>query len=387
MIAKTFSGMEEVLAAELNTLGAKNIQQQNRAVNFEGDQPLLYRCNLWLRTALRVLKPVHQFHAADEHQLYCSVQEIDWRSYLGVNDTLAVNAVVHSPHFTHSQYVGLKVKDAIVDQFRQHTGRRPSIDPANPTLRVHVHISNDQCTLALDSSGESLHKRGYRLDKNEAPLNEALAAGLVLLTGWNGQGNFVDPMCGSGAIVIEAAMIAHNIAPGLNRQFGFMSWKDFDAAIWQRVQREAFAAIRGIEYKIIGADISRSVLQAARKNARLAGVEGKVDFIVSAFEDFVPPAGGGVLVMNPPYGERMKKAAIESFYRMIGDGLKQRFAGFEAWIFSGNPAAVKHIGLRPSQKHILYNGGLECRFQKFAIYEGSIKSKYSRLPESRRDHS
>jgi putative N6-adenine-specific DNA methylase len=382
MIAKTFSGLEEVLAAELNALGAQNIQTQNRAVSFWGAQTLLYRCNLWLRTALRVLKPVYQFNTTNEHQLYRQVQEIDWRRYLSVNDTLAVNAVVHSPHFTHSQYVALKVKDAIVDQFRQHTGRRPSIDPAHPSLRVHVHIANDQCTLALDSSGESLHKRGYRLDKSEAPLNEALAAGLALLTGWNGQGNFVDPMCGSGTIVIEAAMIAHNTAPGLKRKFGFMTWKDFDAAIWERVQREAFAAIGGFEYKIIGADILQSVLRAARKNARQAGVEDKVEFMVSAFEEFVPPAGGGVLLMNPPYGERMKKAAIESFYKMIGDGLKQRFAGYDAWIFSGNPAALKHIGLRPSQKHTLYNGGLECRFQKFAIYEGSIKSKYSRLKES-----
>ncbi len=382
MIAKTFSGMEEVLAAELNALGAQNIQAQNRAVSFWGDQTLLYRCNLWLRTALRVLKPLHQFHAANEHQLYRGVQDIDWRSYLGVNDTLAVNAVVHSPHLTHSQYVGLKVKDAIVDQFRQHTGRRPSIEPASPTLRVHVHIANDQCTLALDSSGESLHKRGYRLDKNEAPLNEALAAGLVLLTGWSGQSNFVDPMCGAGTIVIEAAMIAHNIAPGLKRKFGFMTWKDFNPENWERAKNQALAAVRRFEYKIVGGDISQTVLRAARKNARQAGVEDKVEFVVSAFEEFVPPAGGGVLVMNPPYGERMKKAAIESFYKMIGDGLKQRFAGYEAWIFSGNPDALKHLGLRPSQKHTLYHGGLECKFQKFAIYEGSIKSKYSRLKQS-----
>ncbi len=376
MIAKTFSGLEEVLAAELSAQGAEKIQRQNRAVSFSGDQSLLYKCNLWLRTALRVLKPVHQFSATNEHRLYRCLQEIDWRRYLNVEDTLAVNAVVASPHFNHSQYVALKVKDAIVDQFRKHYGRRPSVDVTDPRLRIHIHIADTLCSVALDSSEESLHKRGYRLDKIEAPLNEALAAGLVLLTGWNQESHFVDPMCGSGTIVIEAAMLAHNIAPGRNRKFGFMKWQDFDADLWQRIRNEASLAGRQLDRKIIGADVSREALRSSKKNVQQVGLDGKIDLEVSRFEDYIPPAGPGMLVMNPPYGERMQKSDIESFYKMIGDSLKQRFAGYDAWILSGNKDALKHIGLRPSQKHIIFNGGLECKFQRFSIYQGSVKSKY-----------
>ena len=382
MIAKTFSGLEEVLAAELRGLGAENIQAQNRAVSFSGDQSLLYNCNLWLRTALRILKPIHRFTATNAHQLYRQVQEVDWRQYLSVSDTLAVNAVVSSPHLTHSQYVALKVKDAIVDQFRKQGGRRPSVEVTDPTLRIHVHVSNEQCSLALDSSGESLHKRGYRRDKNEAPLNEALAAGLVLLSGWNGQSHFVDPMCGSGTIVIEAALMAHNLAPGCNRKFGFMTWRDFKPDLWGRLREQAMETTRRFEYQIVGADISANVLRAAQKNVQHARLDGKIKLGVSSFEDFTPPTGGGTLLMNPPYGERMKKADIESFYKMVGDRLKHGFAGYDAWIFSGHHEALRHVGLRPSAKLTLFNGGLECKFQKYVIYAGSVKSKYTQLHQS-----
>lgn len=377
IIAKTFSGLEQVLAAELKALGAEQILLQNRAVSYLGDHDLLYKSNLWLRTALRVLKSIHQFSATNEHRLYRGIQEIEWRDFLSVEDSLAVSAVVSSPHFNHSQYVALKVKDAIVDQFRQHFGRRPSVDVENPTLRIHIHIADQQCSLALDSSGESLHKRGYRLDKNVAPLNEALAAGLLLLAGWSGEQNFVDPMCGSGTIAIEAAMLAYNIPPGHNRKFGFMKWRDWDSELWQRIRSEATAARRQFDCKIVGTDISRDTVRAAHKNVMQAGLDGKIDLAVSAFESFIPPVCPGLLVMNPPYGERMKKSDIEAFYKMIGDSLKQRFAGYEAWILSGNKGALKHIGLRPSQKHVLFNGGLECTFQRFSIYQGSVKSKYT----------
>jgi putative N6-adenine-specific DNA methylase len=377
MVAKTFSGLEEVLAAELKALGAQNVEPQNRAASFSGGQAVLYNCNLWLRTALRVLKPIHQFAATNEQRLYRGIQEIDWRRQLNVDDTFAVNAVTASPYFTHSQYAALKVKDAIVDQFRQHTGRRPSVDPDAPALRLHVHIVNAQCSVALDSSGDSLHRRGYRQDKNEAPLNEALAAGLVLISGWRGDGHFVDPMCGSGTILIEAAMAARNIAPGLNRKFCFMNWKDFDRELWQRVRGEALDSAVSFDHKIAGADISAKAVRSAQANIQRAGLSESIELGASAFENFTPPGGQGLLIMNPPYGERMKKNDIESFYRMIGDSFKERFAGYDAWVFSGNKDALKSLGLRPSQKYTLFNGGLECKFQKYSIYRGSVKSKYT----------
>lgn len=379
MVAKTFYGLEEVLARELKELGAENIELQNRAISFTGDQALLYRSNLCLRSALRILKPLQKFTSRNEWDLYNGAQKIDWSRYCDADSTIAVSAVVNSPHFTHSQYVSQKIKDAVVDQFRTLCGRRPSVDVLNPTLRLHVYISDETCTLSLDSSGDSLHKRGYRLEGRDAPLNEALAAGLILLTGWHGQSNFIDPMCGSGTLVIEAAMIAYNIPPGLNRDFGFMRWKDFDGQLWERVRQNASEKIADFKHQIIGSDISREAIALARKTLERAHLSGKINLAVTPFETQRPPSSGGVLVMNPPYGERMKKADIVEFYKMIGDHLKQHYTGYDAWILSANREAIKHLGLRPSKTVTVFNGGLECKFQKFTLYKGSRKSKYQTL--------
>ncbi len=377
MVAKTCYGLEEVLAQELKELGAESIQTQNRAIRFTGDQALLYRSNLCLRSALRILKPLHKFTPHNERDLYKGAQEIDWSRYGDINDTLAVNAVVNSPYFTHSQYVSQKIKDAIVDQFRKRCGRRPSVDVLNPTLRIHVHVSDETCTLLLDSSGDSLHKRGYRTEGRDAPLNEALAAGLILLTGWQGQTNFIDPMCGSGTLVIEAAMIADNIPPGLHRTgFGFMRWKDFDGQLWDRVRQSASEKIAAFKHQIIGSDISHEAVELAQKNIARAHLSGKINLAVTPFETQHPPSSGGVMVMNPPYGERMKNADLLAFYKMIGDQLKQHYTGCDAWILSANREALKHLGLRPSKTVTVFNGGLECKFQRFTLYKGSLKSKY-----------
>ncbi len=376
MVAKTFSGLEEVLAEELKQLGAQEIQIQKRAVSFRGDQELLYRANLYLRTALRILKPIAEFSIENESDLYRKVREIDWSSYLGVDDTLAVNGVLKSERIRHSKYLALKVKDAIVDQFREKFRRRPSVDVSDPTLRLNVYLYNDQCTISLDSSGNSLHKRGYRLESTQAPLNEVLAAGMVLLSGWNRHSNFVDPMCGSGTIVIEAALYALNLPPnGQRKVFGFTKWKDFDSKLWQKILKEIPKNRRSFDFEIVGADKSDRALRIAEENIKRAGLEEEIACVQVSFESFVPPEGGGTLITNPPYGERMKKDAIGEFYKMIGDHLKQFFNGYDAWILSANQEALKRIGLRASQKHTLYNGGLLCKFQKYGMYEGSKKKK------------
>lgn len=374
MTATTLYGLEEILAKELQNLGASQITQENRAVTFHGDKRLLYRANLEIRTALKILVPIHSFTARDDDTLYAQVREVDWRQYMGVNDTLAVDNVVHSKHFTHSKYVALRVKDAIVDQFREQNGKRPSVDLENPSLRINIYISHDECILSLDSSGDSLHRRGYRIDGEMAPLNEVLAAGMVQLTGWQADTHFIDPMCGSGTILCEAALFALNIAPNIHRDdFGFMQWPDFDPNLWQEVRVKAQKNERPFEYQIIGSDVSGKALDSARKNITRAGLDEIIRLAKSAFEEREPSVEEGIIVMNPPYGERMETDDIIAFYRQIGDQLKQNYHGFDAWILSGNRDALKHVGLRPSENIILYNGPIECRFQKFPLYKGSRK--------------
>ncbi|NOY78785.1 MAG: methyltransferase [Calditrichaeota bacterium] len=376
MIAKTFSGLEEVLAEELQQLGAQDIQVGKRAVSFWGNQELLYRANLYLRTALRILKPVAEFTVEDETDLYRGIRGMDWSAYLDVEGTLAVDGVVKSDRIRHSKYLALKVKDAIADQFREKFGRRPSVDVSDPTLRLNVYLYKDRCTVSLDSSGESLHRRGYRLESMQAPLNEVLAAGMILLSGWNRHSHFVDPMCGSGTIVIEAALYALNLPPnGQRKTFGFMKWKDFNSQLWQHVLGEVPQHKRSFDFEIVGADRSARALRVAKENIKRAGLEGVVTCVQASFESFLPPEGEGVLITNPPYGERMKKEAIGEFYKMIGDHLKQAFNGYDAWILSANRDALKRIGLRASQRHTLYNGGLLCKFQKYSMYAGSKKRK------------
>ena len=374
LIAKTLAGLEEVLAHELEALGAQNIEPLNRAVAFEGDQALMYRANLELRTALRILKPVHTGKVKTEEELYRLVRGVDWSQYMKVNDTLAVDGVTNSKFFTHSKYVALKTKDAIVDQFRKNTGRRPNVNVFAPRLRVNVHIFNDECTIALDSSDESLHKRGYRLSSVEAPINEVLAAGMVLLSGWKADQPLVDPMCGSGTLLIEAGLIATQSAPQLNREkFGFKRWPDFDQKLWDQILEHAKQQVRKSPVPILGSDKDFKAVRLTEQNAMAAGIEGTITVQRKKLEKLIPEVEQGVVLMNPPYDERLSEADIGAFYEMIGDQLKQRFQGFEAWIISSNKDGFKRVGLKASKKIPLYNGALECRFVKYELYAGSRK--------------
>ncbi|HEX2934015.1 MAG TPA: THUMP domain-containing protein [Bacteroidales bacterium] len=375
LVAKTFKGLEDVLATEITNLGAKDVKVLNRAVSFKADQMLLYKANLWLRTALKVLKPIHSFKARNEVELYKGIAQIDWSEYMNVDDTLSINTVVTSPYFNHSQFVALKAKDAIVDQFREKFNKRPSIDVENPTLLINIHLAEDECMVSLDSSGESLHRRGYRLNSVLAPLNEVLAAGMIMLTGWDGNSNFLDPMCGSGTIPIEAALIAYNIPPGIFRkEFGFEKWKDFDQELFQQVYDDD-ADSRTFDYQILGSDVSAGAIRIANENAKKAFLLNKIKLSVASMESVIPPEGGGIIITNPPYGERLKKNNIQAMYQSMGNHMKKYFAGYDVWILSGNKEAIDSIGLHPSKKINLLNGSIECKFQRYSIYSGSMKQK------------
>jgi putative N6-adenine-specific DNA methylase len=374
LVAKTFKGLENVLVTELTNLGAIDVKVLNRAVSFRGDKAFMYKANLCLRTALKILKPIHSFKTRNEIDLYKGIAQIDWNEYLNVDDTLSINTMVSSPFFNNSQFVALKAKDAIVDQFRNKFGKRPSIDTAQPTILLDIHLTNEECVVSIDSSGESLHKRGYRINSTLAPLNEVLAAGMILLSGWNGSSNFIDPMCGSGTLPIEAALIAYNIPPGIFRkEFGFEKWKDFDPDIFEAVYNDDSGS-RDFQHEIMGSDISAGVIRIASENAKNAFLANKINFQVKPFESLIPPAAGGVIMINPPYGERIKKTNIEVFYQSIGNQMKRNCAGFDVWILSGNKEAMDYIGLHPSKKVTLFNGAIECKFQKFTIYQGSKKT-------------
>jgi putative N6-adenine-specific DNA methylase len=377
MIAKTIFGLEEVLSTELQRLGARNVEVHNRAVSFTGDKGFMYKANLCLRTALRVLVPIETFKVTDEKSLYDSIQAINWEDYIDVTDTIAIDTVLNSELFTHSQYLSQKAKDAVVDQFRAKHGERPSVDLDRPTLRINLHIFQDTCSVSLDSSGESLHKRGYRDKTNLAPLNEVLAAGLVLLSGWDKRSTFIDPMCGSGTILIEAALIANNIPPGYYREeYGFERWKKFmpfDEELYNTIFDSAINKITNLEQKIVGGELSPNVAKKAKENIKHAKVDDIVSIKNCDLKDFEVPPGRGVVIINPPYGERMDKDNIEELYKMMGDTFKKSFSGYDCWILSSNMEAFKHVGLRPSRKIVLFNGQLECRFMKYEMYQGTKK--------------
>ena len=379
MVAKTFKGLEEVLYNELITIGATSVRKGIRMVEFEGDKEMMYRANFYLRTALRILKPIANFKAQDEDELYQAVKKTDWSSFFDVKSTFAVDSVVNSKYFSHSKYVALKVKDAIVDQFRDKFGKRPYVETDDPDVRLSVHITNDLCTISLDSSGESLHKRGYRIKATKAPLNEVLAAGMILLSGWDGKSVFIDPMCGSGTILIEAAMIAHNIPPGIYRnRFAFENWNDFDDDLLQKIYDEE-SQNENIDIQILGYDVSEVAIRIAEENCKNAGLHRMISLQVKDIEQLVPEnTPKGVVVTNPPYGERLVKDEIEVFYKMMGDQFKNNFANFTVWLLSSNMQAIKNIGLHPEQKLTLYNGPLECKFLKYSIYQGSKKSRISK---------
>ena len=377
MVAKTIFGLEELCASELRRLGAENVAIHNRAVSFEGNIGVMYKANLLLRTALRVLVPMHEFHAHNEHEFYDEVKKIDWSQYLSADDTIAIDTVLNTPIFNHSQYISQKAKDAIVDQFRDRYGRRPSVDLDRPTLRLHIHIYNDVCTIAFDSSGDSLHKRGYRAKTNLAPINEVLAAGLVMLSGWNSYMPLIDPMCGSGTILIEAAMIACDIPAAIHRKwFGFEGWHShlpYDAELWKTIHTAAIDRISDIQPQLLGCEISPHVARKAKENIKWAKVEDMIHIVNTDFRDYEPPAGGGTLIMNPPYGERMEKDDIDALYKSVGDTFKKRYGGYDCWLITSNMEAVKQIGLRPSRKITLFNGQLECKYLKYSMYAGTKK--------------
>lgn len=371
---KTFAGLESVLAEELHQLGAEKVAAGTRIVHCEGELELLYRINYECRTALRVLVPIDTFRATHERRLYTKILQIDWTQYLDLHQTFAIDAVTNSRHFRHSKYVALKCKDAIADQFRDRFGKRPSVNTQRPDLRINVHISNDMCTVSLDSSGESLHKRNYRVDSVEAPLNEVLAAGMIMLSGWTGERPFIDPMCGSGTLLIEAAMLAARIPPQRQRRdFGFRHWPNFDKALWQKVKQRAQEGIQPITVPILGYDRDFKAVKISHQNILGAQLSGKVDVERKQFERLAAPPPPGLMMMNPPYDERLQIADIQAFYKSIGDQLKQEYAGYEAWIISSNITALKSIGLRASRRITLFNGPLECKFMKFELYEGSKK--------------
>ena len=372
LIAKTFMGLEPVLAKELTQLGANNVQIGRRMVSFTGNKEMMYRANFSLHTAIRIIKPIKHFKAKSADDVYDEVKKIDWSQYLDLKKSFAVDSVVFSDEFRHSKFVSYKVKDAIVDQFREKTGQRPNISVANPDIRLNMHIAEDRCTLSLDSSGESLHRRGYRQESVEAPLNEVLAAGMILMTGWNGETDFIDPMCGSGTLLIEAALIAHNMAPGVFRKgYAFEKWPDFDADLFDRIYNDD-SQEREFNHHIYGYDIDMASVQKARLNVRAAGLTKDITIDQADFKDFKQPAEKAIMVTNPPYGERISTPDLLGTYRMIGETLKHQFKGNDAWVLSYREECFEQIGLKPSIKIPLYNGSLECEFRKYQMFEGKL---------------
>lgn len=373
LIAKTFMGLEPVLAKELTQLGANEVQIGRRMVSFMGDKEMMYRANFQLHTAIRILKPIKHFKALSADDVYREVQKIDWSEYIGLDKTFAVDSVVFSEEFRHSKFVAYKVKDAIVDQFREKTGKRPNISVANPDIRLNIHIAEDKCTLSLDSSGESLHRRGYRQESVEAPLNEVLAAGMILMTGWQGETDFIDPMCGSGTLLVEAALIAHNMAPGLFRkEYAFEKWPDFDSDLFDRIYNDD-SNEREFTHHIYGYDVDIKAVNTARLNVRAAGLVNDITVEEADFKNFTQPKEKSIIVTNPPYGERISTPDLLGTYKMIGERLKHQFLNNDAWILSYREECFDQIGLKPSIKIPVYNGSLECEFRKYQIFDGKMK--------------
>ena len=373
MVAKTLYGLEDVLAGELIELGADNVQIGRRMVSFEGSRELLYKANFHCRTALRILKTIACFKAQNPDEVYEQIKKLNWSEYLPEKKTFAIDTVVYSESFTHSKFVAYRVKDAIVDFFTEQEKPRPSVRINNPDLQLHLHISHNECTLALDSSGESLHKRGYRVESGEAALNEVLAAGMILKTGWKGGSPFVDPMCGSGTLLIEAALIALNIAPGVFRnQFAFEKWDDFDEELFEQVSSDD-SREKPFHFKCYGSDNSREAIIAASKNVKGAGLSQYVDLKLKSFQQITENPGKGILITNPPYGERLNPRDLMELYTMIGERLKHVFPGYDAWIISANPEGLENIGLKPTSKIKLINGALDCEYRQYRLFSGKHK--------------
>ena len=384
MVAKTLFGFEEILAREIRNLGGGNVREGVRSVSFTGDTGFMYKANLCLRTAIKILKPIHSFSVQNENELYKSIYRMDWSEYLTVDTTFAIDATVKSDNFTHSLYVSQKVKDAIADKFRDTEGHRPNVDVKHPDLRINIHIHKDRCNVSLDSSGRSLHQRGYRISTNIAPINEVLAAGLLLLSGWDGQCDFIDPMCGSGTLLTEAAMIACNIPVNINRkEFAFEKWDDFDEDLFGKIVESQLNKTIEFRHKIIGYDKAPSAVRKAAENIESANLSDYITVERKNFFDTRKPMEGKLhMVFNPPYGERLDRSElasdfdVEAFYADIGDTLKQEYPGTDAWFITSNLEALKFVGLRPSRKIKVFNSQLESRLVKYVMYEGSKKAKY-----------
>lgn len=379
MLAKTFFGFEDILATELQKLGAANVQKGVRSVSFEGDKGFMYKANLCLRTALKILKPIHKFFIRNEKDYYQKLYDFHWEKYFDVKQTFAISVTLQTEIFNHSQYVGLRAKDAIVDRFRNKIGKRPNVDTLHPDLQLHIHIQKNEVIVSLDSSGASLHHRGYRSATNIAPINEVLAAGILLLSGWDGQSDFLDPMCGSGTFLIEAAMIACNIPANIHRrEFAFEKWNDYDVDLFELIFDSCLKKTREFHHSIVGYDKAPSAVAKAKENLKNANLSEYVEiqqknFFESEKENKNAPLH---MVFNPPYNERLQ-IDIPKFYESIGNTLKNNYPNTDTWFITSNLESLKYVGLRPSRKIKLFNGKLESRLLNYKMYEGSKKGKYN----------
>lgn len=370
LIAKTFSGLEDVLAKEVKRIGGKNVHRGNRAVFYEGDLEIIYKSNYLLRTALRILKEVEYFQFQDVDQFYLKCKNVNWKNYFDVEQNFVINSVViNSRDFNNSMFASMKVKDAIADYFRDNFGKRPSVDTENPDIIINVHIYQKNCTLSIDSSGESLHKRGYRIKQGEAPLNEVLAAGMIMIAGWYGNSDFMDPMCGSGTLAIEAALIAQNVpAAKLRKEFAFQNWNDYDQLLWDKITEPV--AKRDFRHTIYASDISGSNLLNAQTNARRALVFNKIKFQKCDFKDLEIDLEEATIITNPPYGERLVERDLNGLYEMVGERFKHQYPGNSAWVISSAIESLNYIGLKPAAKIDLFNGPLKCKFNNYQLFKG-----------------
>lgn len=370
LIAKTFSGLEDVLAKEVKRIGGQNVRRGNRAVFYEGDLEMIYKSNYHLRAALRILREIEYFQFKDVDQFYLKCKNVKWKNYFDVDQNFVINSnVVTSRDFNNSMFASLKVKDAIADYFRENFGKRPSVDTDNPDIIINVHIFQNNCTLSIDTTGESLHKRGYRVKQGDAPLSEVLAAGMIMLAGWYGNSDFMDPMCGSGTLAVEAAMIAQNIPPQkFRKEFAFKNWNNFDQDLWDKVTEPVEK--REFRYTIYASDISGSNLLNAQSNARRAAVFNKIKFQKCDFNDLEIELDGATIITNPPYGERLRLEDLDGLYSMIGERFKHQYPDNSAWLLTSATESLKYVGLKPATKVDLFNGPLKCKFNKYELFKG-----------------
>jgi putative N6-adenine-specific DNA methylase len=382
MKATTLFGLEEVLQQELQKLGGKKVEAFKRGVSFVGDLGFLYKANLCVRTALKIIVPIARFTAHNEQALYDGMKQLPWEKFLEKDDSLMVEAVANSEQFTHTLFIAQKTKDAICDRFREKTGQRPDVDLIHPILKIYVHIYKNEVTVNIDSSGELLYKRGYRSDTNKAPINEVLASGLIALSGWQPHLQLIDGMCGSGTIPIEAALRANNVPPGyFRKEFGFMKWKNFDEQLFETIYESSIARIKDEKLDIWANEIEATTLKKAQSNFKNAKLDDVIKTTNESFFDIKPERRGGVIILNPPYGERLSDQEVSSLYKEIGNKFKKDFGGYTGWIITSSLEGFKNIGLRPSRKIALFNGSLECRFLKFELYEGSKRQKFQEKKE------